>query len=599
MGNNQTQNEGKSKRKDHLQLLFSNNKKQIIFSKLSQKTLSFLTSFLSIQEYHNILLTSKVTYQLFIQTSGCFQIECHRLLNIQGDQIISQNWKKIIQSLVFIPIKGIPFSGAIKSVRLQLKELPITIEEKVNYSGFQKAILYFKNKSNFNNLSCPYYEYQDSISFAVKNQDLILRLRQGMEIYIQLPQLLMQIYTLHDYIKIYSLYLEIKFLKCNLQQFIQIWHHYKGWISILEQETASLIDQFNNIINTAFPHNILPNYTIRQFMVIQWLKKSDKGEVIVMLREEFRLKMIESRNKNIKFQELRDYVQYLIDISTNQTNIHQYGYYNFEYCQELHKLINLAVDLTPLLTIDYQTDEKILIYIFGQYIYDYHIFELLSSYRIEQFKQQIKEYQQDSQKMSKFSLKNIEDQQLFSSNNNLDDEIQRFNYHLSMQYNVQFQIKSLFKSISYQNDDNCSSQEIVQADSLQASAISFASTNCSSFFSSSKNNDQLYHYIRYYQTEIFNKIQLFYKREIAISQQKQDIGSQNYQIYDIPELGQYQELQFAQLWELFQQRMQQSNPTFMSEKRLTISIFNQQLNLQQICTKELSQAEQLLINILK
>ncbi|CAD8044888.1 unnamed protein product [Paramecium primaurelia] len=598
MGNNQSQkNQTKSKKKDPHLFLFGNNKKQIIFSKLSLKTLSLLTSFLTIQEYHNILLTSKATYQLFIQTSGCFQIECHRLLNVKGDLIISQNWKKIIQSIVFIPIRGIPFSNAIKSVRQQLKQIPITIEQKVNYSGFQKAILYFQNKSN--QQLFPFNEYQESKQFANKNQELVLKLRQGLEVYIQLPQLLMQVYTLHDYIKIYSLYLEIKFQKCNLQQFIELWHHYTGWISILEQETKGIIAQFNNIIDTTFPQYNLPNYTVRQFMVSQWLKKSDRGEIIVMLREEFRLKMIESRNKNIKFKELRDYVQYLIDISTNQTNIHQYGYYNFEYSEELNKLIHLAVDLSPLLTVDYKTDENMLIYIFGQYIYDYQLFELLSTFRIEQFKQQIREHQQSSQKMSKIVVKQFEDQPSLSNNNLFDNQIQGFNYHLSMQYNIQFKIRQLFKQLSYLDDDICSTLENIQVESLEASQTSFASTNCSSFFSSIKNNDQLYHYVQFYQQELFNKLELFYQRELTISQYKQDVEQKNQLIFDIPELGQYHELQFAQILELFNNKQQRLNAILQSEKELTMSIFNQQINQQQICTKELSQAEQLLINILK
>ncbi|CAK75328.1 unnamed protein product (macronuclear) [Paramecium tetraurelia] len=597
MGNNQSQkNQTKSKKKDPLLFLFGNNKKQIIFSKLSLKTLSLLTSFLTIQEYHNILLTSKATYQLFIQTSGCFQIECQRLLNVKGDLIISQNWKKIIQSIVFIPIRGIPFSDAIKSVRHQIKQIPIIIEQKVYYSGFQKAILYFQNKSNDQKFS--FNEYQESIEFANKNSDLILKLRQGLEVYIQLPQLLMQIYNLHDYIKIYSLYLEIKFQKCNLQQFIELWHHYAGWISILEQETARLIVQFNNIIDATFPQYRLPNYTVRQFMVSQWLKKSDRGEIIVMLREEFRLKMIESRNKNIKFQELRDYVQYLIDISTNQTNIHQYGYYNFEYCEELNKLVQLAVDLSPLLTIDYKTDENMLIYIFGQYIYDYYIFELLSTFRIEQFKQQIREHQQSSQKMTKLVTKHLEDLSL-SSNNLFENQIQGFNYHMSMQYNVQFKIRSLFKQISYLDEDICQTSENIQPESLEISQISFASTNCSSILSSIKNNDQAYHYVKNYQQELFHNIELFYQKELAISQYIQDAEPRNTFIYDIPELGQYLDLQFTQIMDLFQNKQQRSIANPQSEKRLTMSIFNQSMNQQQICTKELSQAEQLLINFLK
>ncbi|CAD8042967.1 unnamed protein product [Paramecium primaurelia] len=600
MGNNQSQNiKSKLKKKDDLIFLFNNNKKQNVFSKLSLKTLSLLTSFLSIQEYYNILLTSKETYQLFIQTSGCFQIECHRLLNINDNLMISQNWKKIIQSLLFIPIKALPFRESIKSVRQELKQIPILLEHKVAYSGFQKAILYFQNNSTFDNQVLQYKEYQESKQFAIQNQDLVLKVRQGLDVYIQLPSILMQVYNLHDYIKIYSLYLEIKFCKCNLQQFIQLWNHYKSWISVLEQDTNNIIAQFNYIINAAFPLQRLPIYTVRQFMVSQWLKKSDRGEIIVMLREEFRLKMIESRNKNIKFQELRDYVQYLIEISTNQINIHQYGYYNFEYCQEINTLVHLAVDLSPLLTINYQSDESMLIYIFGQYIYNYQIFELLFKFRIEQFKQQIKIHQQASQKLNQILVQKVEDQQSLHNNNLFDNQIQEFNYHLSMQYDVELKIRSLFKQISYSNDDICTISDNKQTESLQASKISLASTNCSSFFQSFIINDELYHYIKFNQQELFNQIQLFYQRGIAISYYQQEIEPENNNIYDIPELGYYYELTFTQLMQLFSNKNQRSNSIQYSKRQISISIFDQQLNQHKINTKQLSQTEQLLINILK
>ena len=35
-------------------------------------------------------------------------------------------------------------------------------------------------------------------------------------------------------------------------------------------------------------------------MICEWMKKAEKGEIIVKLREDFRLLMIESRNKNSK-----------------------------------------------------------------------------------------------------------------------------------------------------------------------------------------------------------------------------------------------------------------------------------------------------------
>jgi hypothetical protein len=48
----------------------------------------------------------------------------------------------------------------------------------------------------------------------------------------------MNIYNIHDFIRIYTLYLETRFSKCNLEQFLNLWDHYCGWISILEWSTS-------------------------------------------------------------------------------------------------------------------------------------------------------------------------------------------------------------------------------------------------------------------------------------------------------------------------------------------------------------------------
>ncbi|CAD8067237.1 unnamed protein product [Paramecium primaurelia] len=600
MGNNQSQNKNhpkpKSKKKEQLKKLFVI-KKDILFSKLSQKTSSLITCFLNVQEFNNLLQVSKTTYQIFSQTSGCFQIECQRLLNIKCELIQSKNWKLILQSVMSIPIRTLPYGEAIKSVRYQIKQFPMFIEQKINYSGFQKAILYYENQFNEQKQIIKSFDYIEALNFASNNTDILLRVRQGFEIHTQLPELLMLIYNLHDYVKIFCQYLEIRFSKCNLEQFIQIWQHYQGWISSVENQTFDLIFLFNKIIDESLPQYKLPKYTIRHFMVCEWMKKADKGQLIVKLREDFRLQMIESRNKNKKSQLLRQYIQYLIDISTNQNNIQQYGYYNFQYCQELNQLINLAIDLTPKLNIEYQQDEELLIYIFGQYVYDYYVFELSSAFRVDQFKCEIKQFHQESQQMSKILVKNFEDQHL--QNNLFVNEVQNFKYYLQSQYNVQLKIKSLFKQITIMDDDINNSSENIIAESLGTSGISLTSTNCSSVFSSVKNNDQLYHYIKFYQKELFNKIQKFCCKQQDVYQYSLEQEPSNEIIYDVPELAEYDYISHQNLMDLFYNRIKRSNAIYQLERRQTILTSNYQSNQQQIQTQSLNQAEQMLKCLLK
>ncbi|CAD8061125.1 unnamed protein product [Paramecium primaurelia] len=264
-------------------------KKDNLFSKLSQKTSSLITCFLNIQEFNTLLLVSKTTYQIFNQTSGCFQIECLRLLNVKCELIQSQNWKILLQSVMCIPIRSLPYGEAIKSVRYQIKQFPIFIEQKINYCGFQKAFLYYESQLSEKKKFIKTVDYRSALHFASNNTDILLRVRQGFEIHTQLPELLILIYNLHDYVKIFCKYLEIRFSKCNLEQFIQIWHHYQGWISSVENQTFDLIFLFNKIIDESLHQYKLPKYTIRHFMVCEWMKKANKGELIVKLREDFRL----------------------------------------------------------------------------------------------------------------------------------------------------------------------------------------------------------------------------------------------------------------------------------------------------------------------
>ncbi|CAD8151645.1 unnamed protein product [Paramecium octaurelia] len=598
MGNNQSQRKNhtnlKTKTKEHIKKLFLI-KKDCLFSKLSQKTSSLITSFLNIQEFENLIQVSKTTYQIFSQTSGCFQIACQRLLNVKCEIIQSQNWKIILQSVMCIPIRSLPYGEAIKSVRYETKQFPLFIEHKINYSGFQKAILYYEDQFSDEKQLIKNSDYITALQFATNNTDILLRVRQGFEIHTQLPELLMLIYNLHDYVKIFCKYLEIRFSQCNLEQFIQIWLHYQGWISSIENQTSNLVFLFNKIIDESLPQYKLPKYTVRHFMVCEWMMKANKAELIEKFRKEFSLFMIECRNRKKKSLLLRQYVQYLIDISTNQNNIHKYGYYNFQYCEELNQLINLTVNLTPKLNIEYSQHEELLIYIFGQYVYEYYIFEQSSAFRVEQFKYEIKQFHQECQQMSKILVKNFEEQH----NSIFGNEIQNFRYQLSLQQNVQIKIRALFKQVVLMDDDIQNSSENIVAESLGTSGVSLTSTNCSSVFSSVKNNDQLYHYIKFYQKDLFNKIQRFYCKEWDVYQYSLEQEPANDVIYDIPELAEYDYISHQNVMELFFNRIQRSNAIYSLERRQTILTSNYQFNHQYLQTHSLNQSESLLKCLLK
>ncbi|CAD8106626.1 unnamed protein product [Paramecium primaurelia] len=530
MGNMKSNVKKKNKISDKLKLFFGI-RLENQFNKLSINIISTISSFLTLKEFNIILSVCSTTNQIFSQVSSCYQIHCQKILNVKCDIINSKNWKQLLRLLLCTPIKGIPYENAIKSIRFNIQQHPTFIEKQFNYSTFQKSILYFESK--FQKIQTK--EYEQIKQYSSNHFEQILKLRQGCEVHIQMPQSLMNIYNIQDYIKIYNVYLNMRFDSVNLTSFLELWDRYCGWISIMEWSTSSLINQFNQIIDETLHKYNIPKFTFRHFMTTQWIINSNK--CIKILRKEFEHQLFKSRMQNTKIQLLRRYIQYLIDISTNQSNIQQYGQANFQYDPEIYVLAEIAVDMTS--NQHYFIDEQILIYTFGQYIYQFIIFQNLNSKRIEQFKILISEHKEASI-----------NQQIKQYQN--PDELQQINQVLG-RYNPKQQIRTLIKMISRQkieDKDNQSQNEVQE--SLETSEISQISTTCSSVFMSTKSNDVLLNYIQMYQKDLYNQIEHFYQLQETIIELFQDVEQQQ-QLYDVPELAEYKVMKYETLIERLNQ----------------------------------------------
>ncbi|CAD8192502.1 unnamed protein product [Paramecium octaurelia] len=536
MGNLKSSTNKKNKISDKLKLILGI-RLENQFNKLSINIISTISSFLTLKEFNIMLSVSSTTYQVFGQVSSCYQVHCQKLLNVQSDIILSKNWKQLLRLLLCTPIKGIPYENAIKSIRFNIQQHPTFIENKFNYSSFQKSILYFE--TNFEKVQTK--EYEQLKQYGSKHFEQILKLRQGCEVHIQMPHSLMNIYSIQDYIKIYNVYLNMRFDNVNLAQFIELWDRYCGWISIMEWSTSSIINQFNQIIDETLHKYKIPKFTFRHFMTTLWVINSKK--CIKELRKEFEHQLFRSRIQNTKVQLLRRYIQYLIDISTNQSNVQHYGQPNFQYDPEIYVLAEIAVEMTS--NQQYLIDEQILNYTFGQYIYQFIIFQNLTSKRIDQFKNLISQHKETSIRLQIKQYQN-------------PDELQLANQVLG-RYNPKQQIRALIKQISRQKieekDNYCQNET---QESLEASEISQISTTCSSVFMSTKSNDVLLNYIQMYEKDLYNQIEHFYQVQETIIELMQDI-EQLSQIYDVPELGEYKVMKYETLIERLNQVKQRQN----------------------------------------
>ncbi|CAD8113829.1 unnamed protein product [Paramecium sonneborni] len=506
-------------------------------NKLSIKIITTISSFLTLKEYNIMLQVSSTTNKLFGQVSSCYQVHCQKLLNVNSDLVHSQNWKQMLKLLLCTPIKGIPYENALRSIRFNIYQHPAFIEDKINYSTFQKGILYFE--SQFQKVQTK--EFEQLKKFAKIHFEQILKLRQGCEIHIQMPQQLMNIYSIQDYIKIYNVYLNIRFDNVNLVQFIELWDRYCGWISIMEWSTLTLIAQFNQIIEENLRKYHLPKFTFRHFMVTLWIMNSNK--CLKTLRQEFKEKLIQSRIKNIKIQLLRRYIQQLIDISTNQSNIQQYGQANFQYHSEIYALADIAIQMTS--NQNYFQDEQILIYTFGEQIYKFIIFQNLYLNRIEQFQNQITQYKEAS------TLAQIKQFQI-------SDDLDQHSKVLG-RYNKKQQIRELFRQISNQKvEDKDNHYQNDSKQSLEISSISQTSTKCSFLFNSIKSNDVLLNYIQMFQKDLYNQIEHFYQMQDSIIEQMQNLEKEQQQ-YDIPDLAEYKPMKYESVIEKLNQVRQRQN----------------------------------------
>lgn len=233
----------------------------------------------------------------------------------------------------------------------------------------------------------------DARKFAFKNKDILLKLRLGEEINIQMPPLMMLIYNTHEFIQLYLIYINIRLEECCLDHYLALWTHYANWIRVLEDAASPYVQLLNKVLADSLPHHQLPKYSLRHFMVSQWLKQVPEA-LKHNLRHQFQKRLRECRLKQQKCRTLQQYVLYLIDLSTNQANFGQYGHQDFAYSPEIAQVLKLVEAQTKEL---YDTDKikvfadfSLMEFIFGKTLFNIKIFEILFNQKMETIKSQLR-----------------------------------------------------------------------------------------------------------------------------------------------------------------------------------------------------------------
>lgn len=90
------------------------------------------------------------------------------------------------------------------------------------------------------------------------------------------------------------MYIDIRLENCELQEYLELWNHYANWIRSIEVAANPYVSQFNKILQEIFPCSNLPKYSVRWFMVGQWVRRMPQA-LTYKLRHDFTVILRDNR----------------------------------------------------------------------------------------------------------------------------------------------------------------------------------------------------------------------------------------------------------------------------------------------------------------
>ncbi|CAD8189380.1 unnamed protein product [Paramecium octaurelia] len=426
---------------------------EFYFNRMPNPVIDGICKFLTIHDLTNLYCTSRFVYERFY-TSLPYSIACGNLLYKQYEdrrgiaqkavQTKHASWPQVLE--VFIENKKqmlnlqINFRQALQNAyQLHIIYPPLLMDEVTKEglnSDFQRQIMQKLSDSQechtiteiqIMNQTRAYFKKSSLQKQQLTNSMLEIRTIKLFSVDEKLPQLFNILIILFSSIKsllqIVALTLECAFNGTDniglLDFYLYNYQMYLIWMQQLDEFATPYLKMFDIMLLEQLPSYEFPPFTLQWIMMKMWNQciyqkcKHFLRSIFLQWLQQVRL------NPSLKYESflLKDYIQSLIDLSTNQSNIRMAGHSKFTYIKDLETLfqvvISQSVELWNSKSFDFKTDISVLGYIFKKHILENNLLHNLLEQKYETVKASIEAIKQ-SQEFQKRTSKIDDNNQILS-----------------------------------------------------------------------------------------------------------------------------------------------------------------------------------------
>ncbi|CAD8170909.1 unnamed protein product [Paramecium pentaurelia] len=426
---------------------------EFYFNRMPNPVIDGICKFLTINDLTNLYCTSRFVYERFY-TSLPYSIACGNLLYKQYEdrrgiaqqavQTKHASWPQVLE--VFIQNKK-----QMQNLQMNLRQAlqnayqlhiiypPLLMDEVTKEglnSDFQRQIMQKLSDSQechtiteiqIMNQTRAYFKKSSLQKQQLINSLLEIRTIRVFSVDEKFPQLFNILIILCSSIKSLLQIIALTF-ECALNGtdniglldfYLYNYQMYLIWMQQIDEFATPYLKMFDIILFEQVPQYEFPPLTIQWIMMKMWNQciyqkcKHFLRSIFLQWLQQVRL------NPSLKYESflLKDYIQSLIDLSTNQLNIRMAGHSKFTYIKDLETLfqvvINQSFELWNSKNFDFKTDISVLGYIFKKHILENNLLHNLLEQKYEIIKVSIETIKQ-SQEFQKRTQKIDDNNQILS-----------------------------------------------------------------------------------------------------------------------------------------------------------------------------------------
>ncbi|CAD8085185.1 unnamed protein product [Paramecium sonneborni] len=426
---------------------------EFYFNHMPNSVIDGICKFLTIKDLTNLYCTSRFVYERFY-TSLPYSIACGNLLYklyedrkgiaFNAVQTKHAHWPQVLEVFMKNKKQMLNLQNNLRqslqnAYQLHIIYPPLLMDEVTKEglnSDLQRQIMQKLSDSQechtitqiqIMNQTRTYFKNSSSSKQSLINIMLEIRANRELLVDQKLPQLFNILIIICSYIKsllqIVALTLECAFNGTDyigeLDFYLYNYQMYLIWMQQMDEFVTPYLKIFDIILHEQIPSYTFPPFTLQWIMMKMWNQciyqkcKHFLRSIFLQWLQQVRL------NPSLKYEQylLKDYIQSLIDLSTNQSNIRIAGHSQFTYIKDLENLfqvvINQSVDLQNSKNFKFKSDINVLGYIFQKYILENNLLHNLIEQKYDTFKASIEKIKQSSE-FQKIISKYDDDNQILS-----------------------------------------------------------------------------------------------------------------------------------------------------------------------------------------